>query len=150
MLIPSDRVCEQSSGELGNLSRYKGQGNSANFTIFNGFQNLDKTFSIRMGWCLPARRSSHRSCTRPAPTGGSPTSTLTLEWPPQDSSQTQGSSPRLPGLFLLLKMLFQNRCQNRDEAATYRSDYGSPIPLPHLVQRVSSYMHAYTLYSSIR
>merc|ERR1712037_1053666 len=33
---------------------------------------------------------------------------------------------------------------------TYRSDYGSPIPLPHLVQRVSSYMHAYTLYSSIR
>merc|ERR1712025_32756 len=38
----------------------------------------------------------------------------------------------------------------RDEAATYRSDYGSPIPLPHLVQRVSSYMHAYTLYSSIR
>merc|ERR1712037_715773 len=37
----------------------------------------------------------------------------------------------------------------RDEAATYRSDYGSPIPLPHLVQRVSSYMHAYTLYSSI-
>jgi len=38
----------------------------------------------------------------------------------------------------------------KDEAATYRSDYGSPIPLPHLVQRVSSYMHAYTLYSSIR
>jgi len=38
----------------------------------------------------------------------------------------------------------------RDEAATYRSDYGSPIPLPHLVQRVSAYMHAYTLYSSIR
>jgi len=38
----------------------------------------------------------------------------------------------------------------RDEAASYRSDYGSPIPLPHLVSRVSSYMHAYTLYSSIR
>merc|ERR1712013_875254 len=35
-------------------------------------------------------------------------------------------------------------------AGTYRSDYGSPIPLPHLTQRVSAYMHAYTLYSSIR
>jgi 20S proteasome alpha/beta subunit len=32
----------------------------------------------------------------------------------------------------------------------YRSDYGSPIPLPYLTQRVSAYMHAYTLYSSIR
>ena len=114
------------------------------------FDNLMRTSLFRMGWCLPARRLSHQSCTRLAPTGGSPTSTLTLEWPPQDSSQTLGSLRRLPGLFLLLKMLFQNRCQNRDEAATYRSDYGSPIPLPHLVQRVSSYMHAYTLYSSIR
>lgn len=38
----------------------------------------------------------------------------------------------------------------RDEAASYRSDYGSPIPLPYLTQRVSAYMHAYTLYSSIR
>eukprot|EP00092_Neocalanus_flemingeri_P037711 GFUD01041057.1.p1 GENE.GFUD01041057.1~~GFUD01041057.1.p1 ORF type:complete len:256 (-),score=100.28 GFUD01041057.1:73-840(-) len=38
----------------------------------------------------------------------------------------------------------------RDEASTYRSDYGSPIPISHLTQRVSSYMHAYTLYSSIR
>ena len=38
----------------------------------------------------------------------------------------------------------------RDEASTYRGDYGSAIPLSHLTQRVSSYMHAYTLYSSIR
>jgi len=38
----------------------------------------------------------------------------------------------------------------RDEASSYRSDYGSPCPLPQLTQRVSSYMHAYTLYSSIR
>jgi len=38
----------------------------------------------------------------------------------------------------------------RDEASAYRSDYGSPIPLPHLISRVSAYMHAYTLYSSIR
>jgi len=37
-----------------------------------------------------------------------------------------------------------------DEAASYRSDYGSPIPLFYLNQRVSTYMHAYTLYSSIR
>jgi len=38
----------------------------------------------------------------------------------------------------------------QDEAASYRSDYGSPIPLSFLQQRVSTYMHAYTLYSSIR
>jgi len=37
-----------------------------------------------------------------------------------------------------------------DEASSYRSDYGSPIPLSFLQQRVSTYMHAYTLYSSIR
>jgi len=38
----------------------------------------------------------------------------------------------------------------RDEASSYRSDYGSPISLPFLCQRTSVYMHAYTLYSSIR
>jgi len=38
----------------------------------------------------------------------------------------------------------------RDEASSYRSDYGSPIKLPHLTQRVSSYMHAHTLYSFVR
>eukprot|EP00088_Acartia_fossae_P022074 TRINITY_DN23368_c2_g1_i1.p1 TRINITY_DN23368_c2_g1~~TRINITY_DN23368_c2_g1_i1.p1 ORF type:complete len:257 (+),score=69.83 TRINITY_DN23368_c2_g1_i1:34-804(+) len=38
----------------------------------------------------------------------------------------------------------------RDEAASYRSDYRAPIPLDYLNQRVSTYMHAYTLYSSIR
>jgi len=38
----------------------------------------------------------------------------------------------------------------RDEASSYRQDYGSPVPLPQLTQRVSSYMHAYTLYSSVR
>jgi len=37
-----------------------------------------------------------------------------------------------------------------DEAASYRSDYGSPIPLDILNQRVSQYVHAYTLYSSVR
>jgi len=38
----------------------------------------------------------------------------------------------------------------RDECSTYRSDYGSPIPLKQLSHRVSSYMHNYTLYSAIR
>jgi len=38
----------------------------------------------------------------------------------------------------------------RDEASNYRQDYGSQVPLPQLTQRVSSYMHAYTLYSSVR
>merc|ERR1712156_225099 len=36
------------------------------------------------------------------------------------------------------------------EASNYLSDYGSPIPVRHLTDRVSSYMHAYTLYSAVR
>lgn len=38
----------------------------------------------------------------------------------------------------------------RDEAASYRSSYGSPIPLKYLTDRVAMYMHAHTLYSSVR
>lgn len=38
----------------------------------------------------------------------------------------------------------------REEAATYRSDYGASIPLEQLTNRLSSYMHNYTLYSAIR
>ena len=37
-----------------------------------------------------------------------------------------------------------------DEAAGYRADFGSDIPLKYLVDRVSMYMHAYTLYSAVR
>ena len=36
------------------------------------------------------------------------------------------------------------------ECANYKSDYGSPIPIKSLVDRVSAYCHAYTLYSSVR
>lgn len=36
------------------------------------------------------------------------------------------------------------------EAANYRSEYGANIPCKYLSDRVSMYMHAYTLYSSIR
>lgn len=38
----------------------------------------------------------------------------------------------------------------REEAASYKSNYGSPIPLSHLTDRVSMYMHAHTLYGAIR
>lgn len=38
----------------------------------------------------------------------------------------------------------------RKEAANYRSQYGVSIPLKYLNDRVSMYMHAYTLYSAIR
>ncbi|KAH9422219.1 proteasome alpha7 subunit [Dermatophagoides pteronyssinus] len=38
----------------------------------------------------------------------------------------------------------------RDEARDYRSQYGIPIPLEHLKNRVALYMHAYTLYSALR
>jgi 20S proteasome subunit alpha 7 len=38
----------------------------------------------------------------------------------------------------------------RNEASNFRSNYGTPIPLKYLSDRVSMYMHAYTLYSAIR
>lgn len=38
----------------------------------------------------------------------------------------------------------------RKEAANYRSQYGVSIPLKYLNERVSMYMHAYTLYSAVR
>lgn len=38
----------------------------------------------------------------------------------------------------------------RTEAANYRAQYGVPIPLKYLNERVSMYMHAYTLYSAVR
>uniref|UniRef100_T1JNT1 Proteasome subunit alpha type n=1 Tax=Strigamia maritima TaxID=126957 RepID=T1JNT1_STRMM len=38
----------------------------------------------------------------------------------------------------------------KTEAANYRTEYGSAIPLKFLVDRVAMYMHAYTLYSAVR
>lgn len=38
----------------------------------------------------------------------------------------------------------------RQEAASYRSTYGGPIPCHALADRVAMYMHAYTLYSFVR
>lgn len=38
----------------------------------------------------------------------------------------------------------------RKEASNYRSQYGVSIPLSYLNDRVSMYMHAYTLYSAVR
>ncbi|XP_015593934.1 proteasome subunit alpha type-3 [Cephus cinctus] len=38
----------------------------------------------------------------------------------------------------------------RSEAASYRGQYGVGIPLKYLNERVSMYMHAYTLYSALR
>jgi 20S proteasome subunit alpha 7 len=38
----------------------------------------------------------------------------------------------------------------RLEAANYRTQYGVCIPLKYLVDRISMYMHAYTLYSAVR
>lgn len=36
------------------------------------------------------------------------------------------------------------------EASNYRAQYGNNIPLKYLNDRVSMYMHAYTLYSAVR
>lgn len=38
----------------------------------------------------------------------------------------------------------------RSEASSYRAQYGIGIPLKYLTERVSMYMHAYTLYSAVR
>lgn len=38
----------------------------------------------------------------------------------------------------------------RQEAANYRQQYDRPIPLKQLNDRLSSYFHAYTLYSAVR
>jgi 20S proteasome subunit alpha 7 len=38
----------------------------------------------------------------------------------------------------------------REEASSYRHSYGDPIPLKHLTERVAGYVHAHTLYSSVR
>jgi len=38
----------------------------------------------------------------------------------------------------------------REEASNYRMRYGSSIPLKYLTERVSMYMHAYTLYAAVR
>lgn len=38
----------------------------------------------------------------------------------------------------------------RKEAINYRQQFNSPIPLETLNDRISSYIHAYTLYSAVR
>ncbi|XP_031842449.1 proteasome alpha7 subunit [Nomia melanderi] len=38
----------------------------------------------------------------------------------------------------------------RSEASSYKAQYGVGIPLKYLNERVSMYMHAYTLYSAVR
>lgn len=40
--------------------------------------------------------------------------------------------------------------QARDEASSYRFTYSQPVPLKHLVDRVSGFMHVFTLYGSVR
>merc|ERR1712020_806984 len=37
-----------------------------------------------------------------------------------------------------------------NEASNYRQDYGSAVPTEFLANRISMYMHAYTLYSAVR
>lgn len=38
----------------------------------------------------------------------------------------------------------------KEESANYRYNYGNSIPLKHLTDRVSGYVHAYTLHSAVR
>ena len=51
------------------------------------------------------------------------------------------------GLLADARQLVENA---RNEASNFRSNYGTLIPLSYLSDRVAMYMHAYTLYSSIR
>ena len=36
------------------------------------------------------------------------------------------------------------------KVVNYKAEYGSPIPVKYLTDRVSNYVHAYTLYSALR
>lgn len=38
----------------------------------------------------------------------------------------------------------------REEASSYRHSYGDSVPLKYLTERVAGYVHAHTLYSSVR
>ncbi|XP_025104869.1 proteasome subunit alpha type-3-like [Pomacea canaliculata] len=38
----------------------------------------------------------------------------------------------------------------KEESSNYRFNYGSPIPLQHMTNRLSMYVHAYTLHSAVR
>jgi len=51
------------------------------------------------------------------------------------------------GLLADAKQVVERACS---EASTYRSEYGAPVPLKYLKDRVALYVHAYTLYSAIR
>lgn len=51
------------------------------------------------------------------------------------------------GLISDARQLVENA---RSTAARWRSEYGSPIPIKILNDRLSLYIHAYTLYSSVR
>uniref|UniRef100_A0A8C4QIQ0 Proteasome subunit alpha type n=1 Tax=Eptatretus burgeri TaxID=7764 RepID=A0A8C4QIQ0_EPTBU len=38
----------------------------------------------------------------------------------------------------------------REEASNFRANYGTDIPIKHLTDRIAMYVHAHTLYSSVR
>jgi len=51
------------------------------------------------------------------------------------------------GLLADAKQVVERGCA---EASSYRSEYGAPVPLKYLKDRVALYVHAYTLYSAMR
>ncbi len=51
------------------------------------------------------------------------------------------------GLYADIRQLAETA---RNEASNYMADYGTPIPVKYLTERVAGYVHAYTLYSAIR
>ena len=51
------------------------------------------------------------------------------------------------GLYADVRQLAEH---SMTEAANYKADYGSPIPVKYLTDRVASYIHLYTLYSAVR
>ena len=51
------------------------------------------------------------------------------------------------GLYADVRQLAEH---SMTEAANYKADYGSAIPVKYLTDRVASYIHLYTLYSAVR
>ena len=106
-------------------------------------QTFTKIIVIRTEWSLHVKRLSPPSCTRLAPTEGSPTSTPTSAWPPPAWSRTRGSSRRSPGWLMICSKLLKTRdLQGRGGDLPQRLwlSHSSPTPCP-ASERIHARLH---------
>ena len=111
-------------------------------------QTFTKIIVIRTEWSLHVKRLSPPSCTRLAPTEGSPTSTPTSAWPPPAWSRTRGSSRRSPGWLMIWSKLLKTRdLQGRGGDLPQRLwlSHSSPTPCP-ASERLHARLHPLFIY----